>query len=90
MDEYVALVRIRPATDSATLPGMAAAATACRTGMAGVSHALVDSGQHSLHVRFDRGRASIADIVRFIEDLGLTVTAVAQSKADARLHAASA
>jgi hypothetical protein len=72
------------------LPSVAAAAHACRSVIGGVSEAVVDTGGHALQLRFDRARASVADIVRFLEDFGLTVTAVAQTKVDAGMQVASA
>lgn len=90
MNEYVAVVRFRPSAHPETLPGLAAAARACRQAISGVVDAVADPATPALQVRFDRARVTVADIVRCLEDQGLSVSAVAQCRVDAGVKAASA
>jgi hypothetical protein len=83
MGEYVALLRIGDVTRAASSAPIAAAARACRQDVAGVRDAAFDSPSGALLVRFDRGLASVADIVRCLEDHGLTIVGVAQHPAPA-------
>jgi hypothetical protein len=88
MNEFVAIVRVKPSTLGGPIPSFSRAVQACRAALSGVLDASFDAVAHSLEFRFDRTRASVADIVRCLEDHGLTVTAVAQMKVDARIQVA--
>lgn len=107
MDEFVAIVRIRPPTSpppptasggsssegdgaEGALPSLSSAIGACHSRVVGVLDGKFDAARHALEFRFDRARSSVADIVRCLEDHGFTVTAVAQSKAEAQVQAATA
>lgn len=90
MNEYVAVVRLIPPAHADALPGLAAAARACRQAISGVIEAVVDPTSQAVQVRFDRARVTVADIVRCVEDSGQRVAAVAQCRAEAGVQAASA
>jgi hypothetical protein len=90
MNEFVAILRVKTSNTDGPIPSFSRAVQACQAALPGVLEASFDAAAHSLEFRFDRTKASVADIVRCLEDSGLSVTAVAQTKADSRIHAASA
>ena len=91
MNEYVAIIHLdRPETRSAGYDrgrgewaaAVALAANACYDILSGITETSFDAVAGSLMVRFDRARATVADLVRCLEDHGLTITGVAQSPTD--------
>lgn len=88
MNDYVAVVHVTdtpPATrcwpTEGAGPGvsLAAAIQDCRTGLAGITETSFEPECGALTIRFDRDRVNVADIVRFLEDRGVTVVGVAQT-----------
>lgn len=86
MVEYTAALQIeRPSEQS---PPVFAAGSVLR--IRGVRCATVDPSSGAMTVRFDRALVTIGDLVRWIEDQGLTVGSVAQQRADAGASARAA
>ncbi|HYE01678.1 MAG TPA: hypothetical protein VD963_00445 [Phycisphaerales bacterium] len=88
MNQYVAVLRL--AAGSARR-SVVSSLCGLLEGLGGVECVDFDLGGHCLLVWFDRSRVTLADLVRTLEDHGVPVTGVAQSRrASVQPHAAIA
>mgnify|MGYP000278569135 CR=1 FL=1 len=74
--------------------GEQASAVAIATGavydfLPGISDTSFDPAAGALMVRFDRAAATVADIMRCLEDHGLRISSVSQTRAETGVHMAA-
>lgn len=77
MERYIAVIRI---SESPSRNVAASAVTRLLLGLGGVVRVDADPSGRALVVSFNRGRVTLAELVRSIEGQGLTVCGVAQSR----------
>lgn len=88
MNQYIALIRLsRSASGIGAQPGSKPLASHAllekiMTQRSGVSRATHDPATASMLVWFERDVLTVADLVRLIEEIGVSVSSIAQARAD--------